>query len=46
MIRPVDLANNLTEIADAMHESRQPVFLTKDGFVDMVLMSMEAFGAL
>lgn len=41
MIRPVvDLENNLTEIADAVHESGQPVFLTKDGFGDMVLMSM------
>lgn len=47
MIRPVvDLENNLTEIADAVHESGQPVFLTKDGFGDMVLMSMEAFEAL
>ena len=44
MIRPVsDLRNNFTEISKTVHESKQPVFLTKNGYGDMVVLSMEAF---
>jgi len=43
-IRPVsDLRTNLDDISKAVHETSDPVFLTKDGYGDMVLMSMEAF---
>ena len=43
-IRPVsDLRNNFAEISKIVHETAQPVFLTKNGFGDMVVMSMEAF---
>jgi len=43
-IRPVsDLRNNFAEISKVVHETEQPVFLTKNGFGDMVVMSMEAF---
>lgn len=43
-IRPVsDLRNNFAEISQTVHETRQPVFLTKNGFGDMVVMSMEAY---
>lgn len=43
-IRPVsDLQDCLEDISKTVHESGQPVFLTKDGYGDMVLMSMEAF---
>ncbi|MBE6966379.1 MAG: type II toxin-antitoxin system Phd/YefM family antitoxin [Ruminococcaceae bacterium] len=43
-IRPVsDLRNNFAEISKTVHETRQPVFLTKNGFGDMVVMSMEAY---
>lgn len=43
-IRPVsDLRNNFAEISRTVHESGQPVFLTKNGFGDMVVLSMEAY---
>ena len=43
MIRPVsDLRNNFADISKTVHETAQPVFLTKNGYGDMVL-SMEAF---
>ena len=44
MIRPVsDLRNNFAEISKIVHETAQPVFLTKNGYGDMVVLSMEAF---
>lgn len=44
MIRPVsDLRNNFAEISRTVHETAQPVFLTKNGYGDMVVLSMEAF---
>lgn len=46
-IRPIsDLRNKFTEVSRDVHESGQPVFLTKNGVGDMVVMSMEAFEAL
>ena len=44
MVRPVsDLANNFVDISKTVHETAQPVFLTKNGYIDMVVLSMEAF---
>ena len=44
MIRPVsDLRNNFADISKTVHETGQPVFLTKNGFGDMALLSMEAY---
>ncbi|MCC8120773.1 MAG: type II toxin-antitoxin system Phd/YefM family antitoxin [Oscillospiraceae bacterium] len=44
MIRPVsDLRNNFADISRTVHETSQPVFLTKNGYGDMVVLSMEAF---
>ncbi len=43
-IRPVsDLRNNFAEISRVVHETGEPVFLTKNGYGNMVVMSMEAF---
>ena len=43
-IRPVsDLRNKFTEISETVHETQQPVFLTKNGYADMVVMSSEAY---
>ena len=43
-IRPVsDLRNNFAEISRIAHETSQPVFLTKNGYGNMVVLSMEAF---
>ena len=44
MVRPVsDLTNNFVDISKTVHETAQPVFLTKNGYIDMVVLSMEAF---
>ncbi len=43
-IRPVsDLRNNFAEISRIVHETSEPVFLTKNGYGDMVVMSIEAY---
>lgn len=47
MIRPVsDLRNNFADISKTVHETAQPVFLTKNGYGDMVVLSMEAYERL
>ena len=44
MIRPIsDLRNNFADISKTVHETAQPVFLTKNGYGDMVVLSMAAF---
>ncbi len=44
LIRPVsDLRNNFADISRVVHETAQPVFLTKNGYGDMVVLSMEAY---
>ena len=44
LIRPVsDLRNNFAEISKTVQETSQPVFLTKNGYGSMVVLSMEAF---
>ena len=46
-IRPVsDLRNNFTEISRIIHETSEPIFLTKNGYGDMVVMSIEAYEKL
>lgn len=46
-IRPVsDLRNSFADISKIVHESGEPIFLTKNGYGDMVVMSMEAFERL
>ena len=43
-IRPVsDLRNNFAEISRTVHEAREPVILTKNGYGDMVVMSYEEY---
>lgn len=46
-IRPIsDLRNNFTEISKIVHETSEPVFLTKNGYGEMVVMSYEAYERL
>ena len=46
-IRPVsDLRNKFPEIEDVVVHSNAPVFLTKNGYGTMVLMSLEQYSAL
>jgi prevent-host-death family protein len=43
-IRPVsDLRNNFAEISRIVHETAEPVFLTQNGYGDMVVVSVEAY---
>ncbi len=43
-IRPVsDLRNKFADISKIVHETAEPVFLTKNGYGDMVVMSIEAY---
>lgn len=43
-IRPVsDLRNNFAEISKIVHETAEPVFLTQNGYCDMVVMSIETY---
>jgi prevent-host-death family protein len=43
-IRPVsDLRNKFSDISRSVHETKAPVFLTKNGRGDMVVMSLEAY---
>jgi prevent-host-death family protein len=46
-IRPIsDLRNNFADISRIVHESSEPVFLTKNGYGDMVVMSVELYEKL
>lgn len=46
-IRPVsDLRNKFPEIEETVLDSNSPVFLTKNGYGTMVLMSVEQYSAL
>ena len=42
-IRPIRDLKNTTEISNLCHEVREPIFITKNGYGDMVIMSMEAY---
>ncbi len=43
-IRPVsDLRNNFAEISRLVHETGEPVYLTKNGYGDMVVMSVDKY---
>lgn len=42
-IRPIKDLRNTTEISQACHESSDPIFITKNGYGDMVVMSMETY---
>ena len=46
-IRPVsDLRNKFPEIEDIVLKSGQPVYLTKNGYGSMVVLSIEQYSAL
>ena len=46
-IRPVsDLQNKFSEIEETVLKTNSPVFLTKNGYGTMVLMSVEQYSAL
>jgi prevent-host-death family protein len=43
-IKPIsDLRNNTNEISELCHNSKEPIFITKNGVGDMVVMSIETY---
>lgn len=42
-ILPIKELRNTTEISRLCHEKNEPIFITKNGYGDMVLMSIETY---
>ena len=42
-IRPITYLQNTSEISELCHEQPEPIFITKNGYGDMVIMSMETY---
>ena len=47
IIRPcADLRNNYNEISKICHETNEPVFITKNGYNDLVILSNEEYESM
>ena len=42
-IRPITDLRNTIEISELCHRSQEPIFITKNGYEDMVVMSNETY---
>lgn len=42
-IIPIKDLKNTSEISDMCHKSDEPIYITKNGYGDMVIMSMESY---
>ncbi len=42
-IRPITDLRNTNEISEACHKEQQPIFITKNGYGDLVVMSLETY---
>ena len=42
-IIPIRDLKNTSEISDICHNTAEPIFVTKNGYGDMVIMSIEAY---
>lgn len=42
-IRPITDLRNTTEISEICHAKREPLFITKNGYGDLVVMSIETY---
>ncbi len=45
-IRSITDLRNTTEISEICHQKNEPLFITKNGYVDLVIMSIEAYEKL
>ena len=45
-IRPITDLRKTNEISELCHARKEPVFITKNGYGDLVVMSIEAYEAL
>lgn len=43
LIMPIKDLRNTTEISDIAHKSQEPIFITKNGYSDLVVMSSELY---
>lgn len=42
-IKPITDLRNTTEISELCHSKKEPVFITKNGYGDLVVMSIESY---
>lgn len=42
-IRPIKDLRNTNEISELCHKKNEPIFITKNGYSDLVVMSMETY---
>ena len=42
-IRPIKDLRNTTEISELCHETQEPIFITKNGYGDLVIMSIDTY---
>ncbi len=42
-IRPITDLRNTTEISELCHKNEEPIFITKNGYGDLVVMSIETY---
>ncbi|QZY55560.1 type II toxin-antitoxin system Phd/YefM family antitoxin [Crassaminicella profunda] len=42
-IRPIKDLRNTTEISELCHSNKEPIFITKNGYGDLVVMSIETY---
>ena len=42
-IIPIKELKNTSEISDMCHKAEEPIYITKNGYGDMVIMSMEIY---
>ncbi len=45
-IRPITDLRNTNEISELCHAAKEPIFITKNGYGDLVVMSIEAYEEL
>ena len=43
LIMPIKDLRNTTEISELAHKEREPIFITKNGYSDLVVMSSELY---
>ena len=43
LIMPIRDLRNTTEISDIAHKAQEPIFITKNGYSDLVVMSSELY---
>ena len=44
LIMPIKDLRNTTEISNIAHKEQEPIFITKNGYSDLVVMSSELYG--